>query len=170
MFIVPDIIYWPPAQDPNHENNDEAVDKIYRLLNPSSHLGNVSGTADERPLIYLTGPEEEPKAIIFISFDPATKLEGLKKWKSGNRKISVDRQQFRIPYVDLGEAERTVTVDKRSMNDVSASTVMVSSGFTLMDVGWDEEERPKKNSDPKTDWVWSEKAMYRDINLGFYFS
>jgi hypothetical protein len=122
MFIVPDIIYWPPAQDPCPGNGDDAVDKIYRLLSPPSHLGNVKGTADERSLVYITGPDEEPKVIIFISFDPATKLEGLKEWKSGNRETLVDRQQPHIPYVDVGEMERIVTVEKASMNDGSTSS------------------------------------------------
>jgi hypothetical protein len=67
MFIAPDMIYWPPAQDPCPGNGDDALDKIYRLLNPPTHLGNVKGTAGERSLVYMTGPEEEPKTIIFVS-------------------------------------------------------------------------------------------------------
>jgi hypothetical protein len=174
MFIVPDIIYWPPAQDPCPGNGDDAIDKIYRLLNPPTHLGNVKGTADERSLVYMTGPEEEPQAIIFISFDPATKLEGLKGWESGNGGTSVERQQSRIPYIDVGEGERIVAVEKPSMNDVSTSTAMVSGcvsgGITWMDIGRGKGERSKENSTPNTDWIWSETAMYRDINLGFYFA
>jgi hypothetical protein len=88
----------------------------------------------------------------------------------GTREALVNRQQPQIPYVDVGETERTVTVEKASMNDGSTSTAMVSGGITLMDVGWDEEERSKKKNTPKTDWIWLEKAMYRDINLGFYFT
>jgi len=80
MYIVPEIAFWPPPQDPNPENRDEEIEKIYRLLNPPSHLGNVEGIADERSLIYVTGGESEPQALIFVGFDPAIKLEGLKKW------------------------------------------------------------------------------------------
>jgi hypothetical protein len=39
-----------------------------------------------------------------------------------------------------------------------------------MDIGRGKGERSKENSTPNTDWIWSETAMYRDINLGFYFA
>ncbi|ESZ94454.1 hypothetical protein SBOR_5172 [Sclerotinia borealis F-4128] len=78
MYRQSDITYWPPAQDPEVAN--EALDELYRLLNPPTHLGNVEGTADERSLVYVTGGYDSPQAIIFVSFDPAIKLEGLKRW------------------------------------------------------------------------------------------
>jgi hypothetical protein len=144
MYIVPEISFWPPPQDPNPENRDEEIEKIYRLLNPPSHLGNVKGMADERSLVYVTGGESEPQALIFVGFDPAIKLEGLKKWgglckkrdkgygfgfESGNEN---EKRKDKSVYVDVGEADRTVSIDREG-------------------------------------WAWKEKAMYQDINLGFYF-
>jgi hypothetical protein len=58
MYIVPEIAFWPPPQDP--ENRDEEIEKIYRLLNPPSHLENVEGMADERSLVYITRGESGP--------------------------------------------------------------------------------------------------------------
>ena len=78
MYRESEIVYWPPAQDPNKA--DEDLDAIYRLLNPPTHLGNVEGTADERSMVYVTGASDKPQAIIFVGFDPAIKLEGLKRW------------------------------------------------------------------------------------------
>jgi hypothetical protein len=70
----------------------------------------------------------------------------------------------------VGEGGEDVAVEKSSMNDVSTSTATVSGGITWMDIGWGKEERSKENSTTNTDWIWSKKAMYRDINLGFYFA
>lgn len=75
MYIVPPISYWPPAQ--NLESEDESLEAIYTLLRPPSHLGNVYGTADERSFVFATGDPHQPQAIIFVSFDPAIKLEGI---------------------------------------------------------------------------------------------
>jgi hypothetical protein len=72
---------------PNLEGDS---DTILRLLNPPTHLGDVTGTADERSIVYLTGSDANntPHAIVFISFDPAIKLLGLERWKGVYRKNS----------------------------------------------------------------------------------
>jgi hypothetical protein len=62
MFIVPPITYWSAAQDPDYP--DGAIDKIHKLLNPLSHLGNMEGTVDERSFIYTTGSRDGLQAII----------------------------------------------------------------------------------------------------------
>ncbi|QSZ33272.1 hypothetical protein DSL72_002860 [Monilinia vaccinii-corymbosi] len=84
MYRQSDITYWPPAQDPEVAN--VALDELYKLLNPPTHLGNVEGTADERSLVYVTGGYGGPLAIIFVSFDPTIKLTGLKRWGGMIRK------------------------------------------------------------------------------------
>lgn len=78
MYRVPPISYWPKAQ--NLLDADEHIDAIYKLLNPPSHLGNVEGTADERSLVYVTGGSDQPKALIFVGFDPSINLAGVKQW------------------------------------------------------------------------------------------
>ena len=125
MYREPPIVYWPPAQDP--DRLDEDLDAVYRLLNPPSHLGNVQGTADERSFVYVTGGCDKPQAIVFVGFDPAIKLVGLRRWGGlcrkgvgegphvdgratgqtghleGRREWEVVREN---QYVDVGEADR----------------------------------------------------------------
>jgi hypothetical protein len=142
MYIVPEIAFWPPPQDPILQNRDEEIEKIYRLLNPPSRLGNVEGMADERSLVYVTGGESEPQALIFVGFDPAIKLEGLKKWgglcrkgvgegkhvdgrakgygfgfESGDENTGMEegkgKGKEKSVYVDVGEADRTVSIDRK---------------------------------------------------------
>jgi hypothetical protein len=79
MYIVPEISFQPPAQYPILANRDEEVNKIYKLLNPPSYLGNIKRIADKRSLVYVTRGKSEPQAFIFIGFDLAIKLKGLKK-------------------------------------------------------------------------------------------
>jgi hypothetical protein len=187
MYRVPDIKYWPAAQDPNLA--DEHVDEVYRLMNPPSHLGNVEGTADERSMVYATGPCDEPQALIFLAFDPAIKLAGLKRWGGLCRKgvgegphvdgraageISMEMKLKGGTYVDVEERDRTVTVDRKGKGkepprcseaqSASAGCVAIEvhdeAAFTSSKVG----VGPGRNS-----WAWKERAMYQDINLGYYF-
>jgi len=74
LYINQPIQLWPPAKA------DSKWDEIYKLLNPPSHLGNVDGTMDDRSLVYSTGPVGQPQAIVFVGFDPAMRLVGLKTW------------------------------------------------------------------------------------------
>jgi hypothetical protein len=55
------------------------------LLNPPSHLDNIKRTAEDRSLLYVIG--DKPQAIIFVGFNPAIKLTGLKRWGKNNTKI-----------------------------------------------------------------------------------
>jgi hypothetical protein len=49
-------------------------------MNPPSHLGNIEATGDERSIVYATGPKNQPKALIFINFDPAIRLTRMRNW------------------------------------------------------------------------------------------
>jgi hypothetical protein len=189
MYIVPEIAFWPPPQDPNPENTDKEIEKIYRLLNPPSHLGNVEGMADERSLVYATGGESEPQALIFVSFDPAIKLEGLKKWDGLCRKGAKgygfgfesgdenEKRKDKSVYVDVGEADRTVSIDRKGKGKAGVLYRNVQIGghaaVTVGGVGGGDvaptSVKVRAASIGGYEWVWKEKAMYQDINLGFDF-
>lgn len=192
MFRVPEITYWPPAQDPDPAHADEHVNAIYRLMNPPSHLGNVEGTADERSMVYVTGGCDVPQALIFIAFDPAIKLAGLKRWGGLWRKgvgegphidgraaghLDEEMGVREETYIDVAEQDRTVTIDKKGkgreraphsdaplIQSAASSCVTVevhdSSAVTGGKVG----VGARHNI-----WAWKERAMYQDIDLGYYF-
>ncbi|PQE25660.1 F-box domain-containing protein [Rutstroemia sp. NJR-2017a BBW] len=184
MYRQSDVTFWPPEQDP--EVPDEGLDELYRLLNPPTHLGNVEGTADERSLVYMTGGLGKPQAIILISFDPAIKLAGLKRW-GGMRRKGVGEG----PHIDgrasgNGEkgcayaqaADKVVGIDRKGKGKQTASSraespadahthelppMPAASNSTSAATG------ARGSSKRKHHWIWKEKAMYRDIGLGFYF-
>lgn len=167
MYIAPPVTFWPGAQDPTLAN--ESLDDIYRLMNPPAFLGNVQGTADERSLIYVTGNEEAPKAVIFINFDPAIRLAGLKKWKGTMRPGSA--------YVDVEEQGRTVVPDQtRSSVDTSRKGTNVatsSARLSVLNTSRESNGRPELRSvqlQTSSSWIWTERAMYQDIGLGYDFS
>jgi hypothetical protein len=192
MYRVPEIKFWPAAQNPDASYADEHVDAIYRLMNPPSHLGNVEGTADERSMVYVTGAYGEPQALIFIAFDPAIKLAGLKRWGGLCRKgvgegphidgratghAAGEMGSKGQPYVDVDERDRTVTVERKGKGKEKARcsdaamaqrttagcvTVAVHEGDTFAG-------RKVGVGPGRENWAWKERAMYQDINLGYYF-
>jgi hypothetical protein len=169
MYIVPEISFWPPAQHPIFANRDKDIDKIYRLLNPPSHLGNVEGMADERSLVYVTGGEDKPQALIFIGFDPAIKLEGLTKWGGlcGDEE-GEGKGKGKSVYVDVGEVDRTVSDRKgKGKAKIQYCNTQRRAAVTVSSVGGGDVAAASAKVPP---WVWEEKAMYQDIKLGFDFS
>ncbi|KAH8591883.1 hypothetical protein B0O99DRAFT_518761 [Bisporella sp. PMI_857] len=171
MYQEQQIQYWPPALDPKESNND--WDAVYRLLNPSTHLGNVEGVMDERSLVYATGGCNAPRALIFIGFDPSIKLAGLKTWSRMKENCvgegphiddrasgRSERGEFEDQYIDVDEINRTVVIDSKGKGKEKCSPLQrvdIGSAIRRQVVGV-----------PRS-WVSREKAMYLDIGLGFYF-
>jgi hypothetical protein len=187
MYRERPITFWPPAQDPISANKE--LDAIYMLLNPPSHLGGVEGTSDERSIVYVTGGEGAPKAIVFIGFDPGIKLVGLKRWGgleqkgvgegphidgratgcSGEEGEIGKNQAFGGQYIDVGERDRTVVMERKGKGkEVCTAAVQFVGGQAIVDVST-EFGRENGAGMKRNCWAWKEKAMYRDIGLGYYF-
>ncbi|ATZ57101.1 hypothetical protein BCIN_14g02740 [Botrytis cinerea B05.10] len=197
MYKQSDITYWPPAQDPEVAN--ESLDELYKLLNPPSHLGNVEGTADERSLVYVTGGYGSPQAIIFVSFDPAIKLAGLKRWGGMTRKgvgegphidgranghtfdvsAQVEDTGLRDPQMmcgDIMESDVTIGIVRKGKGKETETEAEKCSHKTATAGAADASGHTYFNthetpdsSTAKASWMWHEKAMYQDIGLGYYF-
>ncbi|KAI0595914.1 hypothetical protein F4775DRAFT_594884 [Biscogniauxia sp. FL1348] len=73
----PNEIYtWPKRQCSSEP--DLGLDEVYQLLNPPNHVGYVSAMHDERSMVYASGEDPKKlKTLIYLSFDPATKLAGM---------------------------------------------------------------------------------------------
>ncbi|KAI1494976.1 hypothetical protein F5X96DRAFT_676050 [Biscogniauxia mediterranea] len=79
----PNEIYtWPKRKSPSEP--DLGLDEVYQLLNPPNHVGYVSAMHDERSIIYASGEgPKKLKTLIYLSFDPATKLAGMSHKRTG---------------------------------------------------------------------------------------
>jgi hypothetical protein len=195
MYREQPIVYWPPAQDPDGEGKGDGweghLNEVYRLLNPPSHLGNVQGTADERSLVYATGPRDKPQAIVFVGFDPGMKLQGLKRWGGLCRKgvgegphiggratgdVDADGSEYDqgenerrgSGYVDANEADRTVTMDRKGKGKTLCTPVQCE-GKIEVDIDLSSEDEGGVGNGMHRSWAWIEKAMWRDIGAGFHF-
>ncbi|KAB8290734.1 hypothetical protein EYC80_008371 [Monilinia laxa] len=199
MYRQSDVIYWPPAQVPEVEN--EALDELYELLNPPTHLGNVEGTADERSLVYVTGGYGSPQAIIFVSFDSAIKLTGLKRWggmarnevgeglhiygratghtSDTNALIDNSNEHDQTMYKNISEADGMIGIDRKrgekgkgKQECMDTTELPGSAGVkaqTNLSMHGTAQSAYSAAVSSKTSWMWHEKAMYQDIGLGFYF-
>jgi hypothetical protein len=161
------------------------VDALYNLLNPSSYLGNVEGTADERSLVYATGRHGKPKALVFVGFDPAIKLAGLKRWtgieegmcQKGIREgphiarwanSTTHSERFEAPGHDVDGADRPGTNGKGKAQVNIGQSKMPSGVGTPGDVR-KITQCLCRGVGESCDWATEEKAMYQDRRLGFYF-
>lgn len=153
------VAFWPPEQPPWHPE-DTRLEEIYTLMNPPSHLGNVEVTGDDRSFIYATGGKDQPRAIIFVSFDPAINM-GLRRWHGqegrcqsvGQHEDGFNANQSHQRDMGTGkgkELQEKAKDGQGSFNDIP-----------LWEFGAD------RNSER---WIWRESAMYRIIDRGFEFA
>lgn len=156
------VVFWPPEQDPC-EPFDEALDMIYKLLNPPTHVGNVEGTADERSLVYLTGSKDMPRAILLVNFDPAITLRGLQKFR-GNRGNDIGERTWYGEDV-LGNMNDHVWGDERET--LALEEQESPKNKEKKQEGW---HSSSQSPTQEMRWIWTEPAMYMAINRGYDFS
>lgn len=187
MYIEQPIHFWPPAQDPS--NIDEDVDALYKLLNPPTHIGNVEGTADERSVVYVTGGKDRPQAIVFVGFDPAFKLVGVKRW-GGTKEGMCQKGVGEGPHIsgrasgssgtqgglgmagiDVHEADRKLSIDRKGKGKARSESEPWAqfSDQAIMTETEETAASPLSKACPGRNWAWIEKPMYQDINLGYHF-
>jgi hypothetical protein len=179
MYREQPIIYWPPAQDPDNPNPE--LDSLYQLLNPPGFLGHVEGTADKRSLVYCTSERNGLlDAIIFISFDPAINLAGIKQW-GGLKRRGIQPKQAAVQSDD--EPQRLSSVDRAELLENSRRdyrTANTRRNCDNIEIEYQSSEILKTQSGdapvPANDvpttvstWLWTERAMYKDIGAGYHF-
>ncbi|KAK7737897.1 hypothetical protein SLS53_006275 [Cytospora paraplurivora] len=74
------ITFWPPDDPLEARADPEALNELHSIINPPSHSGKVKGVWDDRTMVYSLSQTDGTQAIVLISFDPAIRLQGLKKW------------------------------------------------------------------------------------------
>jgi hypothetical protein len=154
-----EVSFWPPEQNSPWSPEDDRLEEIYILMNPPSHLGNIEAMGDERSFVYATGRKDQPRAIIFASFDPATNL-GLKNYQE--TKSGQIRGQY---YLDRwhGETENATNGDKYKDNSSGNQCHKDNIGGRMS------KERFDCIPNNGERWIWQERAMHRVIGRGFNF-
>lgn len=130
---------WPP---------EHAPPQLLDLLNPSPDMSEVEATSDERSIVYMAGSSSSPehKAIVLINFDPAVSFPDLPFLGSG------ESQSRHRPET---EARCGVRLEPRRFEDGKGTHAC----HPVAAIGL--------GSRTTAPWFRTERAMYRDIGLGF---
>ncbi|KAL4809925.1 hypothetical protein BDV18DRAFT_50537 [Aspergillus unguis] len=138
-FETRGIYLWPP---------DDAPQELNHLLCPSKRTGQVHALADERSIVYSVNQDGLPpgdQAIILINFDPTLRLPGLRRLNFG---------------CYAGAAEKSgaaVGIERPHASDVGQNR---SSMHTTV---------AGRSANQNLPAVREERAMYLDIDRGFWF-
>ncbi|TGJ82099.1 hypothetical protein E0Z10_g6658 [Xylaria hypoxylon] len=173
------IYIWPPEQ--NSPEPDPSLSRIQQLLDVEDHQGCVTATGDERSVIYATGDGSKGgvKALVFISFDPAARFEGMEYGGDiPGQRISHDPQERSDP--STNEHANPSGMSQYSPNvplgagAVSCSEADSSVSRSLLDTGL---ASPADQTLPLSvhnlgdvdSWACYEKAMHFEIQRKLYF-
>ncbi|KAI0528412.1 hypothetical protein GGR58DRAFT_324680 [Xylaria digitata] len=176
----PNTIYiWPPEE--NSPEPDPSLRKVEQLLNVEDHQGCVTATGDERSVIYATGDGSKGgvKALVFISFDPAARLEGM---EYGGNVLGQ-----RIPHDSPGQSDLNMNEGANSSGMLqSTPNIPMGAGAVscseakltnqpLLDAALasstDQNIPPSPGNPEGVDsWAHYEQAMHFEIRRKLYFS
>ncbi|KAI0470694.1 hypothetical protein GGR56DRAFT_660095 [Xylariaceae sp. FL0804] len=170
---------WPPQPDPAVPH-DPSRDAVSLFLNPPGHQGAVTATGDERSIVYATGEDAKgPKALIYIGFDPATKLGGMRR---------VPRQGVKNPEADCERGPTTfhrqtheqgtqlhrepLTTQMKGKGKAAAdgpigSIPPVSTALQMEDIS---EVMLTTASEGHRGWAWVARAMHLDVSQKLTFA
>jgi len=158
-----DVKFWPPEQNSPWSPGNARLEELYTLMNPPSHLGNVEVTGDDKSFVYATGGKDQPRAIIFVNFDPANNL-GLRKWRGETKKLQSGGPCQNEFGRRQGHEDNTGTGKGKELPEKAIGWQPSYSEIPLSESGVD---CTTNNSER---WIWRESAMYRAIDRGFDFS
>lgn len=177
------VTFWPPAL-PAYGHENQASKDLHALMNPPAFIGNVHGEFDETSLVYMTGAEGEPKAIVFVNFDPAIKLQGLKKWHNTQDETGLHTKIYGMDCVDEEQTAQAHTSNSKTAkhpNTVSAGALEGEEGPHLKRRKANTPNTktraqstcatsyPEHDSTSENGWLRSEPAMYLSIARGYDF-
>ena len=138
-FVDRGIRLWPP---------DNAPPQLLNILNHCTDMSEVEASSDERSIVYMAGSSSSPggKAIVLINFDPAILFPDLPFLGSAS-------SPSQHPHGH--ESSCSVTLEPRRFEACKGKL----ASHTVDVIGAD--------SGTTAQWFRTERAMYRDIGLGF---
>ncbi|KAI1283928.1 hypothetical protein F5Y07DRAFT_94154 [Xylaria sp. FL0933] len=171
------IYIWPPERE--SPEPDPSLDRVQQLLDVEGYQGCVTATGDERSIVYATGngSKGSVKAIVFMSFDPAAKFEGMSYGGNilgqqvshdphevlgpgANKRAMSSASQF-SPSIEMGAAA-TCSEAGRSTDKPSLDAALASSGNHSLP--------PHRNPGTIGAWACYANAMHFEIQRKLYFS
>ncbi|KAI1421097.1 hypothetical protein F5Y12DRAFT_59734 [Xylaria sp. FL1777] len=174
------IYIWPPEQDslgPNH-----SLVRVEQLLNVPGYQGSVTATGDERSLIYATsdGSKGSVKALVFMSFDPATKFEsmiyggdilGQRTSHDPHEGPDPDENKRAKSSTMLGSSPNVTNVPMGAVRCSGADVPINSPSLDAALASSTDQSLPPLDGNPSDSLSWAryENAMHFAIRRKFYF-
>lgn len=156
-------IFWPPGE--NQAAADPALADLYKILNPPGHVGNVQGSWDERSLIYATGGTTgDPKALVFISFDPSIYLAGAAPYPN----MTPGGLPASQPHLPTAPPHQTNSKSRDITEWYPTSQPDTTHHFKAK-VHPDSAGEAASRAKPAS-WTTLESARYREIARGYHFA
>ncbi|KAL5333329.1 hypothetical protein BJX70DRAFT_403671 [Aspergillus crustosus] len=144
-FTTRGVHLWPP---------DDAPQELNDLLCPAKRTGQVQAIADDRSIVYSVNQDTSvfpdrldpgDQAIIFINFDPALRLPGLKRLNFGTQPS------------ELEKADTALGIDRPQASDVGQERAAIHTTMA------------GSSTNQNVPSVREEEAMYIRIARGFWF-
>lgn len=153
------IFIWPPEK--NTPQPDPSLDRVHQLLNVE---GRITATGDERSVIYATSDActDGVKDLVFVSFDPAARFEGMRycgsirgqrSWQDGNEAASsINEAEFKKKGLQFGPNAPLGAASGPRHSDIGGQNLLPSDAAPV----------PLVPQPPEgiAAWVCYEKAMH----------
>ncbi|TPX13250.1 uncharacterized protein E0L32_006223 [Thyridium curvatum] len=155
LYRESEVRIWPPEKLAGVGGPD--VDKLHQVLVPPGFQGQVTnGMWDKRSLVYsISGADPSLKAIIFINFDPAIRLQGVQPWCDRDNSPHGSITEIPPPGDPLMKTSSYPGGKGKGKLSISVSRPATAATTT---------------GAQNLEWVKFEKARYRDIQSGYDFS
>ncbi len=169
------IYIWPPKQD--SPEPDPSLDRIQQLLDVEGYQGCVTATGDERSVIYATGDGSKGSvnALVFISFDPAARFEGMTY--GGNilgQRVSQDPHKGADSDAKTRAKASAMLQSRPNIGPLGAASCVEADRSTnrpSLDAALADHSLPTPSNPGRIgSWACYENAMHFEIQRKLYFS
>ncbi|KAK5661274.1 hypothetical protein OQA88_11168 [Cercophora sp. LCS_1] len=172
LYKHEDVVFWPPEQDSLAP--DAALAALSRVLSPPGHHGNICGTWDERTVIYAVEGSSGMKALVLLSFDPSIRLEGVQPFPRHPLSSSSATPHMDMPTSSDGPPRTAATHEGKGKGKGkerdNVDCHLASAPNSAASTGGSTAYPGRVGSGSQEPWRKYERAMYRDIAVGYHFA
>jgi len=158
-----DVRLWPAEQDPSR--TDSALDAVYKVLSPPGHEGGIRGTWDERSMLYSIEGTGGLHALVFLSWDPALYLKGVKQYPGAPNVGNVPGAVCESPLPEVA-----LPCERKGKDKESGSWCPILEPDAPCSVDMSTASSKPASSAGSAQWQTSAPAMFQTISAGFHFA
>ena len=167
MYKHGEVVLWPPEQD--SAEPDPALASLYNVLNPPGHFGHIRGSWDERSMVYSVDGKDGCQALVFLSFDPAISLKGVKRYPG----TPIASKHFGTPSEGSARPHKLDMLQvaqpcEDGCKGLEPGIPISEANTTDWPGGGTAPSEPVASVGP-AEWQTHRQAMYQTISAGYHF-